>query len=305
VPNGILLLDKPLGLSSNAALQRVKGLLGARKAGHVGSLDPLATGMLPLVLEEATKFAGEIISQRKCYRFVLALGARTRTGDTEGEVVESAPVPELSAAAVDAVFADFLGATSQIPPMFSALKRDGQPLYALARAGIEVERAPRPIEILKLVLLSLEPRALEAEVICSKGTYIRTLGEDVARRLGTCGHLAGLRRLYVEPFGGEPMETLETIGEALKAGRWPKLLPADAALEGLPAANLTAEEARRLYHGQALLKSGLEPCGAVRVYGGAGEFIGLGKVVEPGVLQPRRLVTEGASLYNPPPLKMA
>lgn len=293
LPSGILLLDKPLGLSSNAALQRVKWLLGARKAGHVGSLDPLATGMLPIVLDEATKLAGEIISQRKCYRFTLALGERTRTGDVEGEVIESLAVPRLESAAVQAALDRFLGAQTQIPPMFSALKRDGRPLYELARAGVEVERAPRPIEILRFALLGLEPRSLQAEVVCTKGTYVRTLGEDLARSLGTCGHLSDLRRQYVEPFEGEPMETLRSIEQALEAGSAPRLLAPDAALGSLPAVRLPEEAARRLGMGQCVSLPGVVPAPTLRLYGPEGEFLGLGSASELDRVRPKRLFARG------------
>lgn len=292
MPTGILLLDKPAGLSSNAALQRVKRLLGTRKAGHVGSLDPLATGMLPIVLDEATKVAGEIISHRKCYRFSLVLGTRTRTGDTEGEVVETLAVPPLPAAEVSAVLARFVGASRQIPPMFSALKRDGRPLYALARAGIEVEREARDIVIARLELLGMEAGTLEAEVVCTKGTYVRTLGEDLARALGTCGHLGSLRRLYVEPFEDEPMETLESVEAAVSEGRTPRLLAADAALHGLAAVTLPSEAARRLGQGQAVTIAGVAPASGLRLYGPEGRFLGLGCCVEPGVVRPRRLLAE-------------
>ncbi len=292
MPSGILLLDKPLGLSSNGALQRVKRLLDARKAGHVGSLDPLATGMLPIVLDEATKLAGEILSQRKCYRFLLALGERTLTGDIEGEVIETQAVPPLDRDRVLAVCAGFLGLQTQIPPMFSALKREGRPLYALARAGIEVERAPRPIEILRLTLIELAPRRLEAEVVCSKGTYVRTLGEDLARGLGTCGHLLSLRRLYVEPFDTEPMETLESIEQALRAGGAPRLLPPDAPLGALPAVYLPAEAARRVGLGQAVSHHGVAPAVTVRLYGPQGAFLGLGRAPEADRVVPRRLLAQ-------------
>src|SRR6185312_8488873 len=171
--SGILLLDKPVGLSSNAALQRVRRLLGADKAGHVGSLDPLATGMLPICLGEATKVAGEILSGRKCYRFTIQLGARTATGDTEGEIVERAPVPTLDRPYLEARLSKFVGPQDQVPPMYSAIKRDGQPLYKLARSGIEVERAPRRIEIFQLTLVEVDGASVKLETLCSKGTYIR------------------------------------------------------------------------------------------------------------------------------------
>src|SRR5580700_1526548 len=194
--SGIVLLDKPLGLSSNAALQRVRTLFSRIKAGHVGSLDPLASGMLPICLGEATKIAGEILAHRKCYRFTVSLGIATATGDAEGAVTASAPVPALTAAQVQQGLAGFRGAQLQVPPMYSALKRDGQPLYKLARAGVTVARAPRDIELFELTLTALEPAALTCEVLCSKGTYIRVLAEDLARALGTCGHVTALRRLY-------------------------------------------------------------------------------------------------------------
>jgi tRNA pseudouridine55 synthase len=249
--------------------------------------------MLPIVLDEATKLAGEIISQRKCYRFTLALGERTRTGDVEGEVIESLAVPRLEASGVQAGLDRFLGVQTQIPPMFSALKRDGRPLYELARAGIEVERAPRPIEILRFALLALEPRSLEAEVVCTKGTYVRTLGEDLARSLGTCGHLSQLRRQYVEPFEGEPMETLQSIEQALEAGSAPRLLAPDAALGALPSVRLPEEAARRLGMGQSVSLAGVAPAPTLRLYGPAGEFLGLGSAPELDQVRPKRLFARG------------
>src|SRR5690242_11534227 len=177
---GILLLDKPLGLSSNGALQRVKRLLRAEKAGHVGSLDPLATGMLPICLGEATKIAGEILSGRKRYRFTVALGHRTATGDLEGAIVETLPVPTFDRAKLETILGTFVGRQKQVPPMYSAIKRDGQPLYKLARAGVEVERAPREIEIFELRLGAFDGVSVQLEASCSKGTYIRTLAEDIS-----------------------------------------------------------------------------------------------------------------------------
>ncbi|HEV7446642.1 MAG TPA: tRNA pseudouridine(55) synthase TruB, partial [Steroidobacteraceae bacterium] len=208
-------------------MQKTRWMLHADKAGHVGSLDPLATGMLPICLGEATKIAGDILSGRKLYRFTVALGSRTATGDTEGAVVETASVPGFDSAHLGRVLMQFHGPQAQVPPMYSALKRDGQPLYKLARAGIEVERAARNIEIFTLTLLASSTSNLELEVLCSKGTYVRTLAEDIAKALGTCGHVQSLRRVYVEPFGDAPMETLESIARALEAGTLPAILPAD------------------------------------------------------------------------------
>src|SRR5579863_1327198 len=178
MPSGILLLDKPCGLSSNGALQRVRRLFGGIKAGHVGSLDPLATARLPICLAEATKIAGELIGRRKCYEFSVGLGTRTATGDAEGAVLEEKAVPGLSSADIESVLRSFVGMQSQVPPMYSALKRSGQPLYRLARAGLEVERAAREIEISELTLVSFDGAVLALRVLCSKGTYVRTLAED-------------------------------------------------------------------------------------------------------------------------------
>jgi tRNA pseudouridine55 synthase len=284
--DGIILLDKPLGMSSNRASQTVKRLLKASKAGHVGSLDPLATGMLPICLGEATKIAGEILSGHKAYQFTVKLGARTATGDLEGLVVESAPVPALTESLIQAVLKRFTGPQSQIPPMYSALKKDGQPLYKLARAGLTVERAARPIEIFELSARGFAADTLELTAVCSKGTYIRTLAEDLASALGTCGHLTYLRRLYVEPFENEPLQTLEEVG------RQPKLLPADRGVPQIPAVRLPAEAAARLIQGQTV-QIGEEPrvCGKVRVYDGKGRFLGIGES-DGLAVKPRRLFVE-------------
>jgi tRNA pseudouridine55 synthase len=295
---GILLLDKPLGISSNRALQTVRRMLGAEKAGHVGSLDPLATGMLPICLGEATKIAGEILSGRKRYEFTIKLGIRRSTGDAEGEVIETKPVRRLEEPRVAEVLSRFEGRQEQIPPMYSALKKDGQPLYKLARAGKEVDRAPRSIEIFDLVLRGIDdPESLlRLETTCSKGTYIRVLAEDVARALGSCGYVAKLRRTWVEPFEGEPMQTLE------EAEKSPRILPADRGVPHLPSVNLSAEETRRLRQGQAV-QAGANRCGgeltgehAARLYDEAGRFFGLGTVEEAGIVRPRRLWSSPARL---------
>jgi len=277
--SGILLLDKPAGLSSNAALQRVRRMLGAEKAGHVGSLDPLATGMLPICLGEATKIAGDVVSGRKCYRFTIGLGVRTATGDTEGAVVETAAVPALDPAAIETARRRFLGRQTQIPPMYSALKRDGQPLYKLARAGVEVDRPARDIEIFELSVLGFDAGSIDLETVCSKGTYIRTLAEDLAKTLDTCGHVTALRRVHVEPFGAEPMETLESIAVAREAGGWPRVLPADWPLGHLPRVSFDAVQVARLMHGQAVAvpaevaASGLGTAARIRLHRCGGCFI--------------------------------
>jgi len=279
-------------MSSNAALQRVRWLLGGCKAGHAGSLDPLATGMLPLCLGEATKIAGEILSSRKRYRFTVALGARTATGDREGPVVEEAPVPARWQAGLQAVLQGFLGPSQQVPPMYSALKRDGQPLYRLARAGVTVERAPREIEIFELTPVSQTEDAVELDVLCSKGTYVRTLAEDIARALGTCGHVAALRRSWVEPFEEERMETLEAVTRACEEGAGPRLLPADRPLGHLPAVRLESGQAESVGHGQEVVLVRSPPPGRVRLYGAGERFLGLGESDGRGKIRPRRLFTE-------------
>ena len=293
--DGILLLDKPEGLSSNQALQRVRRLYRARKGGHTGSLDPLASGVLPLCFGEATKVAGLLLDADKSYRATLALGARTASGDREGEVVERAPVPALDAATVETALRRFRGAGTQVPPMYSALKRDGEALYALARRGVVVERAPRPVRIEALRLVGLAPGALEIEVTCSKGTYVRTLGEDIARALGTVGHLAALRRTAV---GGalarhavHPLAALEGLAgdeRALDA----LLLPVDAALADVPALHLGAGAAARFRHGQTVAAAA--PAAArVRLYGPDGTFLGLGEAdVAGAAVRPLRLMSE-------------
>lgn len=289
MPSGVLLLDKPLGLSSNAALQRVRALFDREKAGHVGSLDPLATGMLPICLGEATKIAGDILAGRKCYRFTMALGSATSTADAEGEVTRTAPVPMLSAAGVNAVLAGFHGSQQQVPPMYSALKQGGQPLYRLARAGISVPRAARTIELSRLSLCALTPSTLELEVVCSKGTYVRVLAEDLAAGLGTVAHVTALRRLWVEPFAGATMHALAALEEMRARGEWPALLPTDAPLQHLPAVTLSGIDAQRMLMGQRVFTD----CAAaprVRLYAPSGAFLGLGASDGAGGLEPRRLM---------------
>jgi tRNA pseudouridine55 synthase len=287
--NAILLLDKPSGLSSNAALQRVRRLMGAEKAGHVGSLDPLATGMLPICLGEATKVAGDITAARKRYQFTIGLGRRTATGDLEGETVEEAPVPSLSPAQVELALTAFRGSQTQVPPMYSALKRDGQPLYKLARAGLTVERDARHIELAELTLLRQGPAELELTALCSKGTYIRVLAEDIARTLGTCGHVVALRRLYVEPFDRAPMHTLAAVEATRQAGQMPATIAPDEALPGMPSVHLPADLAGRVVHGQAVMVAGGTPAGKVRLYDPRGRFMGLGEADAQGQVRPRRL----------------
>jgi tRNA pseudouridine55 synthase len=285
--NGILLLDKSVGLSSNAALQRVRRLAGGIKAGHGGSLDPLASGMLPICLGDSTRLAGELLAGRKAYRFALRLGERSATGDAEGEILERRAVPPL-------------GPQQQLPPMYSALKRDGQPLYRLARRGLTVARSARAILIERLELLEQQDDVLQLHVLCSKGTYVRVLGEDIATALGTCGRLAALRRDYVEPFADDPMCSFEQL-EALTrdAAPWPLLRP-DRAVAHLPAVQLSEPAALAISQGRALPYEppGADPPGGaaladcerlLRLYDAQGRFLGVGRTDGSGLLRVQRL----------------
>jgi tRNA pseudouridine55 synthase len=284
---GVLLLDKPVGLSSNAALQRVRRLAGGIKAGHTGSLDPLASGMLPICLGEATKLAGEMLSRGKCYRFGVQLGERSETGDAEGAIIERRAVPPLTALAVSAALVQFQGEQQQTPPMYSALKRAGEPLYRLARQGISVEREPRTVSIQALELLELADGRLELRVLCSKGTYVRVLAEDIARSLGTCGRLFQLRREFVEPFRGEAMASLADLAATENVAQWP-ILPADRAVSHLPALQLDLTSVKALVHGKTLTMTALQP-GACRLYDPDGRFVGLGEADAAHILRVRRL----------------
>jgi tRNA pseudouridine55 synthase len=277
--DGILLLDKPVGMTSNDALQRARRLFRARKAGHTGSLDPLASGMLPVCFGSATKVSGFLLDADKAYRARLALGARTATGDTEGEIVERASVPTLDPDAVRTACAAFVGPYRQVPPMYSALKRDGRPLYELARAGIEVEREARELTIHALEPVAVDADGVEFVVRCSKGTYVRTLGEDLARALGTVGHLTALRRLEVEPFGTGPTVTFAALEAcADDAARDRLLLAPDAALAAWPAVVLDAGGADDVRHGRATAcPAALAPGAAVRLYGPGGAFLAVGR----------------------------
>jgi tRNA pseudouridine55 synthase len=295
--DGILLLDKPEGLTSNAALQRVRRAYRARKAGHTGSLDPLASGLLPICFGQATKASGLLLDADKTYDVTIALGERTATGDSEGEVVERAPVPAMDAASVRRAAAGLVGEQEQVPPMYSALKHGGQRLYRLARQGVEVERAPRRVTIHELRLLDLDGPRLRLEVRCSKGTYVRTLAEDLARALGTVGHVASLRRLALGPFDGRQMSTLAEV-EALSASVADLdalLLPPDAGLATMPAVQLGVAEEALVLQGQAVFAAG--PGGSkVRMYGPGGRFLGVGRMTAEGRrLAPDRIMVELAA----------
>jgi tRNA pseudouridine55 synthase len=292
--DGILLLDKPLGLSSNAALQRVRELFRANKAGHAGSLDPLATGLLPVCFGQATKVCGRLLNSGKTYVVDVQLGARTPSGDGETEVVERADVPALTEADVDRVLARFLGPQQQIPPMHSALKFEGKRLYELARRGESVERPARDIVVHAIHRVSLEAGILRFQAACSKGTYVRTLAADIAVGLGTLGYLKGLRRIAVEPFGGQPMHTFEELEargvDALAAA----LLPADAAFNDLPGVTLDADATRALMLGQTVrVSAGAATAGESRAYDARDRFLGLVEAVGEGRVKPVRLFVPG------------
>ena len=282
--DGALLLDKPLGLSSNAALQKARKLLGAAKAGHAGTLDPLASGLLMVLLGEATKFAGPMLDADKEYVATLKLGERTSTGDAEGEILQKRPV---DTASLDIVLERFKGEIEQVPPMHSALKHKGTPLYRLARRGEEVERAPRRVRITDLELLKRDGERLVLRVRCSKGTYIRVLAQDIGEALGCGAHLSGLRRTASGRFHIEQAATLEELEEMDAQSRRGLLLPLTSLLEGLPRAELGPHEETRLRQGQTLKISGLQH-GVCAVLRPDGEVIGLASADAAG-LKPLRL----------------
>ncbi len=290
--DGVLLLDKPLGLSSNQALQAARRLYNAAKAGHTGTLDPLATGLLPLCFGEATKFSGELLDADKRYLATVQLGVTTDTADAEGSVLARRPVA-VDRAALDAALASFLGEIDQVPPMYSALKRDGKPLYEYARAGIELERAPRRVTIHALRLIepvdALAAGRFAFEVSCSKGTYVRTLAADLGEALGCGAHLAALRRIGIGALDVSRAWTPAALEERPAEGRDALLLPPDALLAGLAEVRLDAGDAQRLRHGQAV-RSGVAEGVRVRAYDPDGRFLGVCRQVADGWLQPLRLV---------------
>jgi len=287
--HGIILLDKPLGYSSSQAVQKVRWLFAARKAGHTGSLDPFATGMLPICLGEASKTAGFMLDASKRYLATARLGQATATGDTEGDVVTQMPVPALSPKAIDAAFESFRGAIEQVPPMYSALKHQGRPLYKFARDGIEVKRKSRTVIIHGLELVAWDEPLLIFRVHCSKGTYVRTLAEDIAGKLGTCAHLQALRRLDVEPFREADMISLDELERAALTGQQDLLLlPLDTGLESWPMIQLSGEEQVRFTHGNPAPVQETHR-GKVRVYALSGEILGLGEVRDDHQVHPKRL----------------
>lgn len=290
---GILLLDKPAGLTSNQALQRVKRLYRAAKAGHTGSLDPLATGMLPICFGAATKLAAYLLDAGKTYAVTARLGVATDTADADGEVIARAdgepPEPERLRAALDS----FVGEIEQIPPMYSALKRDGQRLYALARRGVVVEREPRRVRIHEMRLDAYSWPFARFTVRCSKGTYVRTLVTDLAERLGTVGHVSALRRLAVEPFDPARMVSIERVEQAAEDGAAALdglLLPAASALADWPKVELAPPSTERLLHGQSVPAGDDWPVGLVCVEDRTLGFLGVGEVLPERRLAPRRML---------------
>ncbi|MGI9220153.1 MAG: tRNA pseudouridine(55) synthase TruB [Woeseiaceae bacterium] len=296
VVDGLLLLNKPAGLSSNQALQRVKWLLNAKKAGHTGSLDPAATGMLPLCFGEATKVCPYLLNADKTYRVSAKLGSSTDTGDAEGKELISVAVPEKSESQWNDILQGFVGESEQIPPMYSALKKDGKRLYELARKGVTVEREPRPIRVDSIDLLEAAGSRLVFRVACSKGTYIRVLVEDIAKAAGTVAHTARLHREVVGDFRSDDMLDLSALEAAAEDGAESVrqfLQSPDIALAGYPSVTVSEEQGQRFQAGMALagLSDGL--LGLVRVYTAPSNFLGIGEAAKDGSVAPRRVFLTG------------
>lgn len=290
--HGVILLDKPVGISSNRALQKVRGIFQARKAGHTGSLDPFATGMLPICLGEASKTAAFMLEAGKQYRATARIGEATTTGDIEGEVIQTSPIPDMDAEQLTKTLKQFTGEIQQVPPMYSALKHEGKPLYEYARAGIEIERSARAVTIHQIDLVEWQDPNLVFDVRCSKGTYIRTLAEDIAKAMGSCAHLIALRRTEVEPFAGFPMVTLEQLQEARDndCDLNEYLLPIDAGLPGWPRVDLDELQLGRFMHGNhSSIETADNLGGRVRVYAPEVGVIGLAELSTDGTLQPMRV----------------
>ena len=285
--HGILLLDKPLGLTSNAALSRAKRVLGIRKAGHTGALDPLATGLLPLCFGQATKVSAFLLDADKGYLAEVTLGVTTASGDGEGDVVERRKISDIDRATVEDILDIFRGPIDQVPPMYSALKHKGRRLHELARAGIEVERKPRRVTIYRLELLDFELPRLTLRVTCSKGTYIRSLAMDIGERLGCGAHLTALRRHSSGPFSLDDSVSLARLEEMDATEARARLVAPDAALGALPSVVLEAKDAIDIGHGK-VVSTGAALAEQVRIYSPDG-FMGIGRVNEHGQLRVRRL----------------
>jgi len=298
--HGILLLDKPAGITSNDALQKIKRNYRAARAGHTGSLDKPATGMLPICMGEATKTSAYLLNADKTYVAVAKLGVVTNTADAEGEILETHSVPDFNQQNLEQVLAQFVGNIEQVPPMYSALKVDGQRLYKLAYQGVEVARQPRPVTIHQIDLVSFDHESLEIHVRCSKGTYIRTLVEDIGNVLGCGAHVSTLRRLSIGPFAEEQMITMENVEKQVEQGDDALdglLMPVDSALDHLPPVELSEDASYLLCLGQAVLMPGASgeklSEGLVRIYDQNRVFIGIGTIMDDGRIAPKRLLKTG------------
>lgn len=293
--NGVLLLDKPLGFSSNQALQKVKWLFQAAKAGHTGTLDPLATGLLPICLGEATKFAQHVTDADKTYLATIKFGTTTTTGDAEGEVIATHAV-DISREQLEAACMAFIGEISQVPPMYSALKFEGKSLYTYAREGVEIERQARIVHITNIQIESYKDDVAQITVGCSKGTYIRTLAEDIAHSLGSGAHLIGLRRIETAGYQLADAITLEQLEQKIKEtpieAHPSLLLPVDSAIAYLPAVQLNGDAAHYFMQGQAVWVSGKTPSGEMRLFDEHARFLGLGFLQDDGRIAPKRLIRD-------------
>ena len=290
--SGILVLDKPIGESSNRSLQNVKGLFQAAKAGHTGSLDPLATGVLPLCFGEATKISQFLLDSDKAYRTKIKLGVKTATGDSEGDVIAEKDCSHISLEDIEKALVNFRGEIQQIPSMYSALKHQGVPLYKLARAGTTVERKVRTVSIFELALISYEGAFVELDIRCSKGTYVRTLADDLGESLGVGAHVAALRRTQAGPFRLEQAITVEALVKCKEEGDFAAidalLIPADQAIQELPMVILPVATAEYVLQGQAVIARNLPTSGLVRLYK-EDIFIGIGEILDDGRVAPKRL----------------
>ena len=303
IVSGVLLIDKPQGMTSQQVVSKVKYLLksdvhDSKKAGHTGTLDPMATGLLPICLGEATKFSHYQLDAIKSYHAIIKLGEQTDTGDAEGEIIATSPVPHVTQAMLQSVTEQFLGEIMQVPPMYSALKKDGKKLYELAREGIEVERAARPLTIYELSLTPLSDQQLQLTVTCSKGTYVRVLAEDIAKALGTLGHLTALRRIRTGDFEIANAITLADFAALDVAARFDKLLAVDACVHSLPSLVLDDSQSKRIRQGQRLNVKAtmltqqliLTANQTFRLFDDQQQFLGTGLLEPNGRLQPMKLV---------------
>lgn len=290
--DGILLIDKSRGPSSNGVLQRVKFLLGAKKAGHTGSLDPMATGMLPICLGEATKVSQYLLDADKCYTATGLLGVKTNTADAMGEVISSTPEFNISESQLRDVLAEFTGAIKQVPSMFSALKHQGTPLYQYARKGVEIERQARDITIHDLELNQFDGRAFRLTVKCSKGSYIRNLVEDIGDRLGVGAHVTELRRLYTSGFDSDSMLSVESLERLTIEERRSLLLPMERAIEHIARVFLTSEQSQQIRQGQSIsVHCESDLTSVIRLYDNNEQFLGLGEWLSPTELKAKRLLS--------------